>query len=545
MGLIYKLPQETINQIAAGEVVENPASVVKELIENAIDAGAKRIEIEICGGGFLLIRVVDDGIGMAPDDALVALERHATSKIRVIADLETVKTMGFRGEALAAIASVSKIRVVTAQNEAVQIDAEGGLLKKQTACFRTRGTTIEVRSLFFNVPARRKFQKSASASASEVHRLVMVMSLSHPEIAFRFVNNDIEVLKLSACKTGTVAERLRQRTADLFGDNYSRDSIILESHEGEPKFQAILGSPQQHRPNRLGQYFFINRRAIVSPPLAFAIKDAYGTRINKDRYPIFVLHLEIDPKQVDVNVHPQKREVRFQNQEQLQHHLRKAVSEALDPQPKIDNAVFCMPAQKDSFTPSLIFREELHSEEVLSPVLFNSAPQLMELFGHFLFLRGEKIVVVDLKAGFAKQIEELVTKNDQPLASQRLLLPITIGLSPDETAQLNCRLAMVHHLGFELHLAGKSQWLINAIPECIASKDAGDILRRVLEGDMLYKFCAEVVSRKKQFMLQEALSIWKYLSSSDRKALAYKGQPIVLEWSNDDLAQLFRLRKTS
>jgi DNA mismatch repair protein MutL len=325
MAVIRLLSDQTINQIAAGEVVENAASVVKELIENSIDAGASRISIEIRGGGRQQIRVSDDGVGMERADALLAFERHATSKIAVAEDLEGVATHGFRGEALPSIAAVSKVQLTTSvgETEGWRVSIEGGRILECQPTGRGRGTTIDVRSLFFNVPARAKFQRSVRSDQLEVHRVVTLAALSHPEIAFRLlVQGEIAVdLPLLA---GSRLEMLRQRICQLLGEEWASACLV----EGEGVL-GIVGSPQNYRSTRSGHYLFVNQRPIYSALVSRAVTDGFGPRLPPQRYPLCCLHLDLEKGDLDVNVHPQKREVRFRNEEQLVARVERAVDAGL------------------------------------------------------------------------------------------------------------------------------------------------------------------------------------------------------------------------
>ncbi|MBS0651846.1 MAG: DNA mismatch repair endonuclease MutL [Verrucomicrobia bacterium] len=328
---IRALSEQTINQIAAGEVIENPSSVVKELLENSIDAGATRIIIEIAGGGHQLIRVSDNGAGMGKEDALLCLERHATSKISKADDLFVLATMGFRGEALASVASIAKMRIVTAEENATgtEVEVEGGKVVHVGEASRARGTTMEVRSLFYNVPARKKFQKSPAASVADVTKVVTQQALAHPEIGFELIVQDQTVFSVPAIPQGKMLECLCQRSADLLGSQFQTDVLKMDITQGACKIKGVVGSPLTHRHNRSGQNLFINRRPVSCPLISFAIRDAYGTRLPSDRHPIFSLHLEIPSYLVDVNVHPQKKEVRLRDERGLRESIQKAVHLAL------------------------------------------------------------------------------------------------------------------------------------------------------------------------------------------------------------------------
>ena len=318
---IHLLSDETINQIAAGEVIENPASVIKELIENSLDAGATKIAVDIAGGGLKLIRVSDDGKGMNREDARMSIVRHATSKIIHAHDLFHIATMGFRGEALASVASISKMTLMTAQEGQVgtELEIEKGQVIKESSLARNRGTTIEVRSLFYNVPARKKFQKSSAAISAEIFRVMTVMSLGHPDVQFELTSNGRKVLK-------TLAQGVQQRAKELLGEEFVAGSHLLKFQEGPLSFSGLIGAPTNTRANKMGQYLYLNRRAVVCCQISEAVREGYGTRIDERRHPIFLLNLDVPCDLVDVNVHPQKLNVRLRKEELFRNKVSEAIT---------------------------------------------------------------------------------------------------------------------------------------------------------------------------------------------------------------------------
>lgn len=330
---IRVLSEQTINEIAAGEVIENPASVVKELVENALDAGASEIAIEIRGGGRQLISVVDNGSGMSSDDALLCLERHATSKIRESADIFEISTMGFRGEAMPSIASISKFTLLTAEEgreEGTLILVEGGRLVSCGGAVRSRGTTVEVKQLFFNVPVRKKFQRSPAYDSQEIERICTAVALGHPYVSFQLISNQ-ELLWRTASPATTVshADAMAARIRTLLGSDIGASLSPLEVESEGLKLTGFVGLPHLHRPNRSGQYLLINGRWVTAPFLSYCIKEGYGTLLPANRHPLFILALELPPGTVDVNVHPQKREVRFLQESKLRELVRRGIAEAL------------------------------------------------------------------------------------------------------------------------------------------------------------------------------------------------------------------------
>jgi DNA mismatch repair protein MutL len=364
MNRIKLLSEQVANQIAAGEVVERPASVVKELVENSLDADAKKITVEIGAGGRSLIRVTDDGFGMSRDDALLCLERHATSKIQRAEDLASIATMGFRGEALPSIASVSRFTLTTRERESdspegTQIIIGGGKISEVKAAGSATGTSIEVRQLFFNLPARRKFLRTEETEAAHIQHYLTLAALAFPEVAFTFVKDGRNVWQLPAVKSErTISSRivaLRERLRALLGDekllpvnfsaspeeNYKHEETEISfetalpekseiaNHKSQIQIWGLIGSPGVSRATRDGQFVFVNRRPVENRGVNYALIEGYHNALMKGRYPVCCLFLEIDPAAVDVNIHPAKREVKFHREFEIRKFVAQAVKETL------------------------------------------------------------------------------------------------------------------------------------------------------------------------------------------------------------------------
>src|SRR5215210_2834216 len=327
MSKIHVLSDQLANQIAAGEVVERPASVVKELVENAIDAGARRIHVDSEAGGRRLLRTSDDGEGMTRDDALLAFERHATSKIRSTDDLFAIATLGFRGEALASIASVARVELVTKTEEAeaaTRVLIEGGRIRDVKDAAHPRGTTITVRDLVFNVPARRKFLRSEATESFHLMNLVTHYALAHPEIAFTFTNNGRETLRAAE------AADLRERAYQIFGADFLAN--LLEVAGGQDKTARVRGfisAPRERRTSRDAQYLFINGRYVRDQLIGRALSEGYRAVLPQGVYPAALLFLDVPLEDVDVNVHPAKTEVRFRRAAAVADAVREAVRSTL------------------------------------------------------------------------------------------------------------------------------------------------------------------------------------------------------------------------
>lgn len=357
MNRIRLLPEQVANQIAAGEVIERPASVVKELVENSLDAKATRVSVEIQAGGRSLIRVIDDGTGMSRDDALLCLERHATSKIARAEDLAAIATMGFRGEALPSIASVSRFILTTREPESespegTQIIIGGGRILEVKAAARAPGTTLEVRQLFFNLPARRKFLRTEQTESAHIQHYLTLAALAFPEVAFNFLKDGRTVWQLPAVRIGTQAgarlTALRERLRALSGAedrllevdfsvalpaNVEAEADSPRASETQPSsafsLWGVIGVPGVSRATREDQHLFVNRRPVENRGLNYALLEGYHTSLMKGRYPVCCLFLEIDPAAVDVNIHPAKREVRFHNEGEVRRLVVQAIQQTL------------------------------------------------------------------------------------------------------------------------------------------------------------------------------------------------------------------------
>ena len=403
MNRIRLLSEQVANQIAAGEVVERPASVVKELVENALDAQATRVTVEIQAGGRSLIRVTDDGLGMSRDDALLCLERHATSKIQRAEDLAAIVTMGFRGEALPSIASVSRFTLTTRERdsnspEGTQVVINGGKIVEVKAAGSATGTTVEVRQLFFNLPARRKFMRTEETEAAHIQHYLTLAALAFPEVAFTFQKDSRvvwQLRKLSEKSGGEISARqaaLRERLRALMGDmkllpvDFSAP-FAIESTEPDATFEqssiahapsclrvwGLIGTPGVSRSTREDQHLFVNRRPVENRGLNFALMEGYHTALMKGRYPVCCLFLEIDPAAVDVNIHPAKREVKFHREAEVRRLTAQAVREALlafHSMPEKSKQDFNAKTQRP---PS---RQVEHTEAIGQPFEVKPAPKL-------------------------------------------------------------------------------------------------------------------------------------------------------------------------
>ncbi len=530
MGIIRVLNEGTINQIAAGEVIESPASALKELIENSIDAGSKKIWIEIRGGGFQLIQVADDGIGMRRDDAVLCFERHATSKLTHIEDLHKLHSMGFRGEALSSIAAVSKVELVTAQEgqNAVRVEVEGGAIRNVGPASRSPGTTISIRSLFYNVPARKKFQKSLASSTTEIHKLLFSLSLAHPEVGFELVGGDSLLLSVDPEIDASFLSNLEQRLDKLFQASFLQGRRPVAQAKNGYELHGWIGSPVDDRINRSGQYLFINRRAVLSPLVSSAVKAGYGHRLDERRYPIFVLHLTVPPEEIDVNVHPQKKEVRFQKEEGLKEFLQAAISNAFQ-----ETAATTISFQEKENMPVLDVPLRFREETSEQPPTWILQPEVIGLYENYLLLdastiegQEEGIIWVNLQKAREFLLLKSLQNKTAETVSQGLLIPIPLSLNKQQQKSLEEKRAILHDIGFSIEMSGKDLFLIHAIPSFIDASEAIEAVELILEGEEVYKnIAAFAVRGKKRFMIQEALAIWHQIKEAREPAIIAKTGP--------------------
>ncbi|MCX6994294.1 MAG: DNA mismatch repair endonuclease MutL [Chlamydiae bacterium] len=479
--LIHFLDEETINQIAAGEVVENSASVVKELIENAIDASACNICIEIIAGGKQLIRVQDNGRGMHPADALLSLKRHATSKIRNSSDLELLLTKGFRGEALAAIGSVSKLRLIT--NHSLDEEAgsiiiqEGGKILETGPALHKQGTTIEVASLFYNTPARRKFQRSAQADTHAIFKCVEKQALSHPEVHFELFQGSE---KLLLCPKASLEERMRL----LMGD---QEFIPITAKEGPYALKGFISHPLLSRSNRTGQYLFINQRAVSSAVISQGVLEGYATLLENRRFPLFVLHLTMEPHLVDVNVHPQKEEVRLREESFLRRWLAETISCALHiplPSPFHEKDQPELPWESFSAKsfifekPSLkILAEQLSFDKCPFPIVGSWKKYLLidpicVPSQHHLVYKEDSLLIL-YRERARETLLNAQLKAKEPPASCYLTEPLAIELSPAEKSALQS--LPLEEWGFIVRSFGPKTVLVEALPVALNPLDVKEI----------------------------------------------------------------------
>jgi DNA mismatch repair protein MutL len=509
MGRIHRLPADLANQIAAGEVVERPASVIKELVENSIDAGAKRVSIAVELGGKKLLRVEDDGEGMEPEDARLAVERHATSKIRRAEDLDGIATLGFRGEALPSIASVSHFVLRTRARGAAsgtEVRINGGALASVAEVGMPEGTAIDVADLFYNLPARRKFLKSDGAESAQVSRVVTQLALCYPEVGFTLTSAGRKVLQCPPVSS------LRDRLYQLYG---VRDDLIEVRREGDVAVAGYVAALAEQGPTRGPQNVFINRRIVKDRTIAHAIIDAYSVASIKERSPEVHLFITMPHTAVDVNVHPTKAEVRFRDQSHVHEVIRRALGDALGrgPAPELQlqaPAAFApspttlpLPTSYGATFPSrwaTVAAEPPkggpHDSAVADPIVgagfsrLEGAPTIrpMMALGQFrdtfiIAVDEEGIAIIDQHVAHERVLFERITERltKGRLESQRLLVPMLVELSPSGRQALLSHAADLERLGFEIEEFGGDTVRLSAFPALLGREECEAAMRAMAE----------------------------------------------------------------
>ena len=592
------LPEQLANKIAAGEVVERPASVIKELVENSLDAGATEVIVEIEDGGKRLIRVSDNGSGMSKEDSLLSLERHATSKITSDSDLFSLDTLGFRGEAIPSIASVSRFSLSSREQsaiEGVEIYAEGGKIRDVKACGMPSGTSISVRNLFFNTPARLKFMRSRETESGHTSEIIHRLALSRPEVRFNYSVDSKPVLSLLP---GDIASRTRE----ILGKNLASEMHLINTEENGIALEGLLGSPSVSRSTASCIYTFINGRYVRDKVVQHAILQAYRNVLERGRYPALVLYISIPAEDVDVNVHPTKHEVRFREQSKVHQTINGAVETFLRTASwragLSSNAVmkFSQPVRS---TQSISRIEEVRdsllrysvTERPLSTFNYSSRtepPNLhkdsglqrqpaavdqslskadgffssLQVIGQFraayILCQDESdLIMIDQHAAHERVVfEELRSSfTSSALEGQQLLFPETLELLPNESTVLKEQQLLFARLGFELEHFGGNTWLLSSMPHSLSGHNYIQALRDLLEevavigsssilaekvDDILATIaCHSVVRGEWHLSTAEIQHLFKRMDSTDFSAHCPHGRPAFARISLRDIEKLF------
>lgn len=601
--IIAVLPDSIANQIAAGEVIQRPASVVKELMENAVDAGADEVELIVKESGRLLVQVIDNGKGMSPLDARLCWERHATSKIREATDLFRINTFGFRGEAMASIASVAQVEMKTRQEQdelGAHLAIEASEVKKQENCVHPRGTNISVKNLFFNIPARRNFLKSNAVEFKHIVDEFVRVSLPNEGISFKLTHNE-------HCLYNLKATTPQKRIAEVLG--HAEDDFYFGSEQSTAgNYRLYLGTPAIAKKTRGDQYFIVNGRFIKDAYLNHAIQQEYKDYLPQDHHASYVVFLDINPASIDINVHPTKTEIKFEDERTLyamlksvvrktlaQHHLGGGDDQLFDNHsfkqflngtvhpdfptaPKVQvnpgfNPFGGATAQQkrnlgnwqQAFSGMEAQSPELRAEPVNFPELFNSNPEksfLVDGFfqltpGYLAIRSGEEVLIVDQEQAHQRVLYEQFLRHIQLQKSttQQLLFPRVIEFSANDSALLEGIIDEVRHLGFDINSLGKGSFIINGLPPEANKADAKNLLEGLVEE---YKSSFQIDKRDKQRDVARALAKRSAIKRGDRletaelkrlvtdlfecqePAISPYGKPVFVKLSEAFLTKLFQ-----
>ncbi|HET6725268.1 MAG TPA: DNA mismatch repair endonuclease MutL [Gammaproteobacteria bacterium] len=582
------LPEQLINQIAAGEVIERPASVVKELIENSLDAGATSIDVEVERGGISRMLVRDDGCGIGKDELPLALARHATSKIAALADLERVGTLGFRGEALPSIGSVSEFTLTSrargaAEAWSVRSDGRGGLSELAPAAHQD-GTSADVRELFFSVPARRKFLRTEATEFGHLETVVRRLALSHYDVRWRLSHNGRETWRLPACDDRAACEA---RIAALCGDDFIANTRYIEHAAGGVGLRGWIGLPTAARARTDRQYFYVNGRMVRDKLIAHAVRQGYDDVLFHGRHPSFVLYLDIDPAAVDVNAHPAKHEVRFRDGRRVHDQIFHALHEALA-ETRPHSAPVAESATAFHYTPPTQTRLSMPehrgsgsvadsmaayaalsaSAEAAGPVpgpaqveTPEDEPPMGFAIGQYrgiyiLAQRSDGLVLVDMHAAHERVTYEQMKRAlaDGGIKAVPLLVPVTVQLTAAEAERLCEDAAELARLGLEIDRLGPSSIAVRSLPLELRNTDVAALVREIaadlmaeggskglsgsIERVLATLACHRAVRAGRQLTLAEMNALLRAMEQTDRADQCNHGRPT---WTRLSLTELDRL----
>ena len=566
MSAIRVLPQLLVSQIAAGEVVERPASVLKELLENSLDAGATSIAVTLDEGGVRRVQVEDDGAGIARDELPLALARHATSKIATLDDLEAVATMGFRGEALASIAAVARLSISSRGRDAAHgstVSCEGGEMGELQPAARAQGTTVTVSDLYFNTPARRKFLKTEATEFGHCDEIFRRIALARPEVAFSLRHNGRASRQLRA-------HSLAERAAALLGREIAQACVPIEVGAGGMTLSGLAGTPQAAQARADAQYFFVNGRYVRDRVLAHAVREAYSQLLHGERQPAYVLFLRLDPRAVDVNVHPAKIEVRFRDSRAVHQFVRHAVERALSPSAASAPVAYATvstgvrgPGIQSSFAlaqPAAAYQAFMAAAQPL-PAAEQAPPlgfALGQLHGIYILAQNEAgLVLVDMHAAHERILMERLKKgiDDGTVARQRLLVPAVLSVDALDAATAEENHDTLERLGLEMAVSGPNELTVRAAPALLASGDIAALARNVLKEIREFGAAAVLSGRQNELLATMAChgavranrmltptemnALLREMEETERSGSCNHGRPTWYQLTMADLDKLF------
>lgn len=579
------MPEALAIKIAAGEVIERPASVVKELVENSIDAKATDISVHIHDGGRKLIRVIDNGEGMTRDDAVVAFERHATSKLLKEEDLYSIHTMGFRGEALSSIASVSEIVLTTkipGEITGSMVNVKGGTIEEVRDAGCADGTTVEVRDIFFNTPARLKFMRSVATETGQIADTITRLALAYPAIRFRLFNNGSAMLESS------VKADLRIRIADVFGRDFLKDIIPLEAGDGVLNIRGFIARPETAYSTSKGLFIYVNNRWIRDRGINHAITNGYRNVLGQGKYPFVVLFLITAPQNVDVNVHPTKCEVRFKSPKSVYEIVSRAIEAVLAPSHSSfiksyegkmltaevrEGAVNYNNASHNSSVVPLIDEgiegglqaSQQGLEETVAytkELFFRELEVIGQLWQEYLLCEREgEFYIIDQHAAAERSAFEKLKGDyylNRRVSSQLLLLPQKIELSLQEKEAIESSMEAITDLGFDIEPFGGSTFIVRAVPEILSGIDCRGLIKELLDdlvsSEMSFKIedrldailmriaCHSVIRGKRILSHEERKALVIRLSQVDFAGNCPHGRPVIKAISRADIEKMFKRR---
>lgn len=576
---IQQLPNHLINQIAAGEVVERPASVVKELVENSLDAGARSIQIDILAGGQKLIRIRDDGSGIPQPELGLALSRHATSKITSLEDLESVVSLGFRGEALPSIASVSRLSISSrhaSSDSGWQVEAHGSDVGEPRPVAHPTGTTLEVHDLFYNTPARRRFLKTERTEFGHIEKWIKRLALSRPDVTITLTHNRRTVLQISAA--ASEGDRL-QRVGKILGETFAEQAVHIKSAADGIAVDGWLGLPTFNRSQPDMQYWFVNGRSIGDKTLAHAARHAYRDVLFHGRYPAYVLSLAMDPATVDANAHPAKHEVRFRDGRKVHGVVTQAIEVALRetrpgghvqaPTALPERAVFSQggmqfrssaPPGRSSIAETLAGYEAMSSPTASNDEQTDIPPMgfaIAQLAGTYVLAENsDGLIVVDMHAAHERILYEKLKKNfdDNEVVRQPLLVPTSVAVSQSEADLVEASAEVFEKIGLLVDRGGPTTLVIREVPALLRDSDAEALLRDVLADlseagqssrveEAVHNYlatmaCHHSVRANRQLTLHEMNALLREMEITKRADQCNHGRPT---WTAITMAELDRI----
>ena len=583
---INRLPEEIVKRIAAGEVVERPASVVKELLENALDAQGKRIDLEIKGAGRLLIRITDDGTGMDQEDLILAVERHTTSKIGTLEDIDRITSLGFRGEALYSIAAISKMDITTRTAESAighRLRVHGGQVQEVTPLGAPVGTTIEVRDLFWNTPARLKFLKSSTTEINHIFETVALYSLTKPDVAFRLREGEKFLLDLAR------AQSLLARIQALY-QGLGEDWIEVNSNTDSIRVKGYVGHPKMSRADRSYQFFFVNQRPVRSPTMSYALEAAFHSLVPEGRHPVLFIFIELDPASIDVNVHPAKREIRFHRAQWVQDELREAVRKALS---GYYSGSIAVPSTSKEFWADRV-KDSIQSYFESQSKMKSSYPQAMpkhyehekvgtriqksgdldqtlnielppfKVLGCFddlywVIQLRDGLALIDQHAAHERVLYEKYLRDwrQKKVEAQVLLIPGNFELSKEDHNLTKEHQGILKDLGFGIEEFGPSSILVSQVPAYCETHQLKGLLLDILddlktlrkttsvgetqlEERIILRACKSAVKAHDTMTFEEIQRLFEDLLASELPFTCPHGRPTLIKFTGTDLAKMFK-----